>query len=547
MAVHVHIVGRHLDAQPGQSLFDCAEQLSIPITNSCYKQGTCRECLLEVLEGGELLTPRTEEEAYLRGDYRLACRARLRADSGEIRLRPLRRGDVRILDAGSSLPTVPEERGFDPAVERDGDLVLLDGASIDRTSGPLHGLAIDVGTTTVVVRLVDLESGAVLATQAFENPQCFAGSDIMARIAYTSDDDEARLRHTLIAYVNQAILALPCEPTTLYEVVVVGNSTMRDLFFGLDVGSLGQSPYRSLTEHELVALRRVTTSLSEPARELGLVTHPEARAYALPLIGGHVGADAAAGILAIDAANEDRLVALMDIGTNTEILVGHRRRMLAASCPAGPAFEGGTLSCGMAAFPGAIESVRLDGPGTTPHCLVIGGGPPQGICGSGLVDALGELLRTGRMNALGRIGMDRFVLDAAADVYLSEADIARLAQAKAAQAAGWTLIMKAYGATFADIERLYLAGGFASHLDLDSALRIGLIPQVPTDLIRQVGNAAIEGATLALRSLTLRRSLESFVRSIEHVELETDEGFFDAFVEGCQFKPLGAPHGQEAS
>ncbi len=543
MGVHVQFYGRHLDAQPGLSLFDCAERLDIPITNSCYKQGTCRECLVEVLEGSELLIPRTDEETHLRGDYRLACRARLRARSGKIRLRPLRRGDVRILDAGSALPALREQAPLDPAVIRDGKLVLLDGASIDRTSGPLHGLAIDVGTTTVVVRLLDLESGAVCAMQAFENPQCFAGSDIMARIAYTADDDEARLRGTLIAYVNQAILALPCEPTTIYEVVVVGNSTMRDLFFGLDVGSLGQSPYRSLTEHELVANRRTTTSLSTPARKLGLVTHPEARAYALPLVGGHVGADAAAGLLAIDAANEDRLIALMDIGTNTEILVGHRHRMLAASCPAGPAFEGGTLSCGMAAFPGAIESVRLDGSGA-PHCRVIGGGPPQGICGSGLVDTLGELLRTDRMNALGRIGCDRFVLDRSAGVYLSEADIARLAQAKAAQAAGWRLIMKAYGATFADIERLYLAGGFASHLDVDSALRIGLIPQVPPDRIRQVGNSAIEGATLALRSLTLRRALEAFVRTIEHVELETDEDFFDAFVEGCQFKPLGAPHAE---
>ncbi len=546
MAVRVQIDGVPLDARPGLSLFDCAERLNVPITNSCYKQGTCRECLVEVLEGMELLIPRTDEEIHLRGDYRLACRARIRAASGELRLRPLRRGDVRILDRGSALPISHGAVPLEPAARRDGGDVLLDGAPIDRTNGPLHGLAIDVGTTTVVVRLLDLESGSVRATQAFENPQCFAGSDIMARIAYTAHDADARLRRTLIAYVNQAILALPCEPTTLYDVVVVGNPTMRDLFFGLDVSSLGQSPYRSLTEHELVANRRTTTSLSTPARQLGLATHPAARAYALPLVGGHVGADAAAGLLAIDAAAEDRLIALMDIGTNTEIVVGHRRRMLAASCPAGPAFEGGTLNCGMPAFPGAIESVRLDVSGHA-HYRVIGDGPPRGICGSGLVDMLGELLRIGRMNVLGRIGADRFVLDAAAGVFLSEADIARLAQAKAAQAAGWRLIMKAYGADFADIDCLYLAGGFASHLDLESAQRIGLIPPVPLDRIRQVGNSAIEGATLALRSLKLRPALDSFVRTIEHVELETDVDFFDAFVEGCQFKPLGAQQAQELS
>ncbi len=175
---------------------------------------------------------------------------------------------------------------------------------------------------------------------------------------------------------------------------------MRDLFFGLGVGSLGQSPYRSLTEHELVAGRRTTTSVSAPARQLGLLTHAAARTYGLPLISSHVGADAAACLLTIDAAHEDRLIALMDIGTNTELLIGNRGRMMVASCPAGPAFEGGGITCGMPAFPGAIEAVRLNG-AEVPFCQVIGGGEAQGICGSGLVDALGELLRDGTYEPAG--------------------------------------------------------------------------------------------------------------------------------------------------
>jgi uncharacterized 2Fe-2S/4Fe-4S cluster protein (DUF4445 family) len=528
---------RKLEAEPGLSLFECAEELGLAVTNSCQKLGNCRECIVEVSEGADLLTPPTEHERHLRGSYRLACRARVSAASGTIAFRRLRHGDVSIVDAGHQIPAHRHAMPFDPAVTRDGGSVALDGVTIARSTGPLYGLALDLGTTTVVVRLVDLEGGRVKASRSFENPQCFAGSDVMARIAYASTDGEGRLRSTLAAYVNQAVKALPCDPECIYEIVAVGNPTMRDLFLGLDVQSLGQSPYRSLTEYELDAGRSTSTSVSVTARQIGLRAHAEARVCGLPLVGSHVGADAAACLLAIEAADEDRLVALMDIGTNTELLIGNRHKLLAASCPAGPAFEGGTIACGMPAFPGAIETVRFDA-GAEPAYEVIGGGTPQGICGSGLLDTLSELLRTQRMNGLGRIGSERFFLDSRADIYLTEQDISRLAQAKGAHAAGWALVMKQYGAAFADIERLYMAGGFANHIDVEAALRIGLIPQLPGERVQQIGNAAIEGATLALLSVGLRRQLEQFVRRVEHIELETDDGFFDAFVDGCQFKPL---------
>ncbi len=537
MSVHVRMETQTLEVEPGLSLFECAEELGLAITNSCQRLGNCRECIVEVIGGANLLIPPTEHEHYLRGAYRLACCARISATSGTIEFRRLRQGDISIVDAGHQIPAHQRATPLDPAVTRDGASVLLDGKVVARSTGPLYGLALDLGTTTVVVRLVDLEDGRVKASRSFENPQVFAGSDVMARIAYASADSEGRLRSTLTAYVNQAVNALPCDPDCIYEIVAVGNSTMRDLFLGLDAQSLGQSPYRSLTEYELDSGRRASTSVSVPARQIGLRAHAEARVYGLPLIGSHVGADAAACLLAIEAADEDRLVALMDIGTNTELLIGNRHKLYAASCPAGPAFEGGTIACGMPAFPGAIETVRFDG-SNEPACEIIGGGAPQGICGSGLVDTLSELLRTESMSGLGRIGSERFVLDSQADIYLTEQDISRLAQAKAAHAAGWTLVMKQYGVAFADIERLYMAGGFAKHIDVEAALRIGLIPQLPRERVQQIGNAAIEGATLALLSVGLRRRLEQFVRRIEHIELETDDGFFDAFVDGCQFKPL---------
>ncbi|UCF18983.1 MAG: DUF4445 domain-containing protein [Gemmatimonadota bacterium] len=535
MVVHIRLESHELEVQPGQTLFDCADRLHLPITNSCGKKGTCRECLVEVAEGGDLLRPRTEEERHLRGDFRLACRARIRGQSGTIRFRRLRWSGVQIVDSGAELPET--SRRFDPAVTRDGAEVRLEGTPIAETSGPIYGLAVDLGTTTVVVRLVDLESAHIVASQSFENPQRFAGSDVMARIAYTADDQESRLRLTLAAYINEAVAYFDCQSTDIYEICLVGNPTMRDILFGMDVRPLGQSPYRSITEHEYRARERTTTGLSLPARQLGLQLHPHARAYSLPLIGSHVGADAAACLLAVGALDEDRLIAIVDIGTNTELLVGNRRRMLAASCPAGPAFEGGAIACGMPAFAGAIEGVQLRD-GEAPTLRVIGGGPAVGVCGSGLVDVLAELRRTGKMSELGRLAGGRFAIDAVNNIYLSESDISTIAQAKAAQVAGWVLLMRRYGAVYEAIERLYLAGGFASRIAIDAALRIGLIPPVDRAKVHSVGNAAIEGATLALCSRPLRLQLESFVKTIEHVELETEEGFFDAFVEGCRFKPI---------
>src|SRR5690606_9614012 len=251
------------------------------------------------------------------------------------------------------------------------------------------------------------------------------------------------------------------DPSTIHEVVIVGNSTMRDIFFRQNVYSIGQTPYRSITEIEMDEGRRTSTSLVETGRRSLLPIHPEARVSGAPIISGHVGADAAACMLAVDVANEDRLVAIMDIGTNTELIVGNRHRILAASCPAGPAFEGGAIACGMPALDGAIESVAIADDGSV-SIRVIGDVAPQGICGSGLIDALSELRRTGRMNAMGRFDddADRVMLDAARDIYLSESDVNELAQAKGANVAGLRTVLSHYGASFDDIDVFYLAGGF---------------------------------------------------------------------------------------
>ncbi len=325
----------------------------------------------------------------------------------------------------------------DPAVTRDGGRILLDGVEIDRSTGPIYGIAMDLGTTTVVLRLLDLEGGETIADASFENPQRFGGSDVMSRIQYDFEDGTKLLQRTVAGYISHAIEEFSVSPESIYEVVVAGKSTMRDLFFRLDVSSIGQSPYRSLTELEMGQGVRSTTSLCDSAKRLGLSLHPNARVYGLPIISGHVGADAAACMLAVDMANEDRLVAIMDIGTNTELILGHRDKIFAASCPAGPAFEGGKILCGMPGLPGAVESVSIRADGSI-KLQVIGGLRPEGICGSGLVDLLSELLKHNQMNALGRFedAGKQIVLDADRQIVFTEGDVNELAQAKGSQCGG---------------------------------------------------------------------------------------------------------------
>jgi len=538
MSVSLEINSKRVTARPEATLFEHAEELGVRVPTSCFKQGKCRECLVQVVEGMDLLSAPTAEEEHLREGFRLSCRTQVVGGEGRVRCHTLRRAAMRIEEDSSGIDSGLPAGEVDPAVRREGDRILLDDVEIARGAGPLHGLSVDLGTTTVVVRLLDLETGKRLATQSFENPQRFAGTDVMARIHYDTHNKGKLQQRTLLGYLTHAIEAFPCEPETIYEMTIAGNATMRDIFFGLDVFTIGQKPYRSLVEHEFLEGKRATTSFTVPARRLRLPMHPAARVYGLPLIGSHVGADAAAALLAIDFLNEERTVALMDIGTNTELVIGNRHRALAASCPAGPAFEGGSIACGMPGLEGAIEGVRI-GADDGVECRVIGTDcRAEGICGSGLVELLGELLRTERMNGLGRFadGSDRFGLDAGGELFVCEGDISELAQAKGANVAGLHIVLKNYGIRFDELDCFYLAGGFARHLDVDASRRIGLIPDLPDETLVQVGNASIEGATIALLSKSRRDALEAFVPTIQHVELETDPDFFNYFVEGCQFQ-----------
>jgi uncharacterized 2Fe-2S/4Fe-4S cluster protein (DUF4445 family) len=543
MAVTLTINGQSIEATGGTSLFDYAEQLGVDVPTSCRKQGKCKECMVEVAEGMSALSLLADPELHLKGNFRLSCQTYVTAESGHVRCHTMRRGHMRIERQALGLPGTDHAFQLDPAVTRDGDRILIDGVEVDHSTGPIHGIAMDLGTTTVVLRLIDLETGELIADTSFENPQRFGGSEIMSRIAYDTEHPGRLLMRTLAGYLSHAIEKFPVDPKTIYEMVVVGNSTMRDLFFRQNVYSIGQTPYRSITEIEMAEGKRTSTSLSETGLRSLLPIHPKARVYGAPIISGHVGADAAACMLAVDLAHEERLIAVMDIGTNTELILGNRHRILAASCPAGPAFEGGAISCGMPALDGAIEEVEIADDGAF-RLRVVGDVPPEGICGSGLVDLLSELLRTGRMNDMGRFEDDirRVTLyrgkEQDEEIFLLESDVNELAQAKGANVAGLHVVFSSYGIEFDDIDVFYLAGGFGRHVNVEASKRIGLVPSLTSAKIVQAGNVAIEGATIALLSKSKRKELEELVTKVEHCRLETHPNFFDFFVEGCQFKPV---------
>ena len=522
----------------GESIFDYADALSVRVPTSCGRTGECHECIVEIKQGMEALSGHTEAEAFLREDYRLACQAKIVDGEADVEFAALRR-QPRILTR-----SVRREIDVEPLTRRIEDGVFFGDTRIDDYRGQVYGVAVDVGTTTVVLNLLDLETGDVLGTASFENPQRFGGSDIMHRISYDGGDFAGELQQVIVSAINFEIGELSrrhgFHRRRIYEVVIVGNSTMRDIFFGLDVQPIGERPYKSVTELEMLEGKRRATSLNVKASELGLRVFPGANVYGGPLIGSHVGADVAADMLAVGMDAEDDVVMLVDVGTNTEVVLGNRDRLMSASCPAGPAFEGGQVRYGMPGYDGAVESVRLDGEGVSYR--TIGDAPAEGICGSGLVDLLAELRRVGKMSELGVFhdGAREFAFVPETGMSLSRADISALAQAKSANYSGQYIVLRNYGAPLDGVSKLYLAGGFANYIDVGNAVDIGFVANLPEERIVKVGNASLEGATIMLLSGRLRERMEQLVQTIQHIELETTPDFFDIFVEGCMFKRMEA-------
>jgi len=601
---------REVRVPPGVTVFDSGSWNGIAIDSTCGGHGTCHKCKVRV----ETPLPisrhdrRTFSEAELGAGWRLACLATATQDlritvpplttrpkaatvgvGRQVILRPAvqkryveladpsladQRSDVvRLTDAIEDLELtidLPVLRRL-PKVLREADFkvtaVVVDEALIDvepgDTSALRYAIAFDLGTTTVVATLLDLGTGTPVAVASRLNKQQPFGGDVITRISATMMDPEAlgRLQslaaETLDELAQQVCLEGGVDPVHVYEVAIAGNATMTALVLGIDPEPLGVAPFVMSTAQPPVVL----------ADELGLHLHPRARAVMFPALGAYVGGDIVAGMLATGMDRDKRTRLFIDVGTNCEIVLSNGDTILSTAAPAGPAFEGGAIRCGMRAAEGAIEVVRLDPAAEIPVVLsVIGDVPPKGLCGSGLVDAVAEMVRVGLLDGSGRfipedqaaarapaladrfakIGEERvFVLhrdapdtDVSETVYLSQRDVRELQFGKAAIATGWTLLLEELGLEHDDVQQVLLAGSFGSYLSPSSAVRIGLVPKLPVLRIVSAGNVAGEGAKMALLSLRERTGATTLLEEVKYVELSDRPDFNDKFVDQLSF-PVG--------
>ena len=490
------------------SILDHARKLGVEIDAECGGQGICGRCVVRVEKGAEALSPRTEAErqADLKSSERLACQARI-TKPGDVYVFIKSVGRYSILS-----DAVRHEVELDPLVRLADGKVLWRGPEGDRVLGPyadrMCGLAIDVGTTTLVVQLVDLETGSDIATLARKNPQAAYGDDVIARIDYTMRQEGglAELQATVIGAANEIIDELleaeDLSRDRLYEAVVVGNPTMRNLFFGLDVRSLGVIPFEPQDK----------AAINVKASELGLGINPEANVYGAALIGGHAGADCLADVIAARIHQADEPCLLIDIGTNGEVAVGNADRIMTASCAAGGAYEGATVTGGVGAVEGAISNIHIQN-GQVEY-ETIGSKPPVGICGSGLIDLLAELLRTGVMTRNAKLEGDFPVTDS---IRFSQQDVYQLITAKAGLRTDQDLLIQYYGVGLDQLDKVYLAGAFGNYIDVDNAAAIGLLPDA-RDKVVKIGNAALAGAADMLLSQKLRRDSEEWAAKAEHTK-----------------------------
>ena len=603
---------RRVRVPSGVTLFDAASWNGVAIDSTCGGHGTCKKCRVRVLEGDVpacALDAQAFSPGELHGGWRLACRVEV-ADDLRVEIPPLvTRPKAATLGVGRKVilrpavqkryvaltePSLEDQRSDlerllseldDLELEPDLELlrriggvlrqhsyqataVIADTALIDvepgDTTADMYGIAFDLGTTTVVATLLDLTTGTPVALDSMLNKQQPFGADVITRISATMIDPAALDRLRSLAHETLDELAQSvCEqagvsPGHVYEVVLAGNATMTHIALGIDPEPLGVAPFT-------LATRRYPELL---ASDLGINAHPRARAMVFPAFGAYVGGDIVAGLIASGMDRDQRTRLFIDVGTNCEIVLSSEERLMATAAPAGPAFEGGAIRCGMRAATGAIEAVSLNDEGVT--LKVIGDATPTGLCGSGLVDAVAELVRTGLIDSTGRfvadedaalvapalagrlgwLGQERvFVLAAPTGsreeagrraeetgvVYLSQRDVRELQFAKAAISTGWRILLEEAGIEALALQQILLAGSFGSYLSPASAVRIGLVPPLSVLRVVSAGNVAGEGAKMALLSLRERAAAQALLEEVRYVELSNRADFNDRFIEQLAF------------
>jgi len=594
----------------GANLMEALQQGGVWLEAECGGQGTCMTCAVKILDGRvewqgtKLLSAEQIDEGYVQ-----SCQATVRGDitvmipevsptasvggyipdivadtdvlSG-IELKPLSRKTVVQIDeailqeGGSDLQSIarnlpqgqniawslPALRAL-PKVIHQGSakatITLVDqdtGSTVIRiesgdTTGRHYGVACDIGTTTVALKLVDLNSGKTIEKASTYNDQMECGADVISRIIYSQkpaglQDLNKRVLRTVNRLLNIVLTKSGILPDEIASVVFSGNTTMTHLLLGINPKYIREEPYNPAV--------KLVPMLS--GQDLGLHVNPDAAIYISPCVGSYVGGDITAGVLYTRHHRSHQGVALfIDIGTNGELVVMGDDWMIGCACSAGPAFEGVGIKCGMRAANGAIEGVTVEDHGGRVDLQVIGGGKPTGLCGSGLIELVAELFKSGAIGRDGKFVIRRkssrihrgqnqhyfVVADAGStatgkDIVITEQDIANLMRAKAAIYSACTLLLKNVGLALSDIEKVYVAGGFGSHLNFKNAITIGLLPDIGVEKYEYLGNTSLSGAHLALISKSHREKLHQIAKSMTYIDLSSEPGYMDMYT-GALFLP----------
>jgi uncharacterized 2Fe-2S/4Fe-4S cluster protein (DUF4445 family) len=461
---------------------------------------------------------------------RVACSVSLLREMGQV----LREGDWNVT------AIIETSRLAD---ERTSRLIQLQPNLVDEYS-PLWGCAIDIGTTTVSVWLVDLVSGKVRAQVAEYNGQIARGEDVISRIMYASKNgggDELRQRvlDTVNELIETACKRVKANPEDVVKATIAGNSTMIHLLLGIPASNIRLSPFITAVNHPPLMI----------AREVGLKIHPEASVDCLPGVASYVGADITAGVLSSGLDVAEDVTLFLDVGTNGETVLGNRDWLVTCACSAGPAFEGAGVVDGMRATTGAIEEVWINSETFEPTYRVIGGGKPKGICGSGLISLLSEAFITGIIDKAGNVNLmatsprvrdgahgGEYVVawgaesESGADIVLSRVDVDNLLRAKAAIYAGFTVLADTVGVPLETVNKVLIGGSFGKYINVEKAVQIGLLPDMDWSRFEFLGNTAVKGAYYALLNWKKRERITEIAKRMTYIELSADNNFYEAFI-----------------
>ncbi|MGD2142402.1 MAG: ASKHA domain-containing protein [Candidatus Bathyarchaeota archaeon] len=536
--------GKKTKLLPGTTVLEASQATGILIDSECGGRGSCGKCKIIVLSGAT--NPQTPEETrHLTSKefdegWRLACCVRVKSD-------------MVVMIPRSQRERKFQTRGIEweyPHAPLTNKISELEGVSSDQ-----YGIAVDIGTSKVVGHLVNLKEGKVVGVASVENPQVVHGEDVMSRLTFALQGAEERRKlHSLSIQAFESVLRILCSEAGIdyFDVmgaVVVGNTLMHHLFLDLEIETLSRAPFAPA----------MVKSYVTPPSELGVTINHSGLVYLPPVIAGFVGSDALADLVATRIQDWEDPVALVDIGTNTEVFVGDGERMTCCSCASGPAFEGGHTSIGVKAVAGAIERLRIEPETLDVEYETIGGEEPIGLCGSGMIDALAELWKQGILDGFGRLSMDdstlliregegglEFVVErgdrtaSGKDIALTSGDIQELLLAKAAIYSAFSVMLMRQGLRAEDLSTIYVAGAFGELLDTVNSMVIGMLPDVDPERILFVGNTAVMGAKAMLVSEEAWMTAERLRDRVRYHELSLDPAFDSEFLDAL-FLPHRKP------